>query len=128
MSVFKKQRKWIYIAFVIITVIIIAIIIIPKLTGNFLIGSWETSDGLRRYTFDENTLTVSSKINSYSKLYGYSYKNNTLEQIESINKDIPMGRMAEPREMAEVVYFLCSDKNTYLTGQKITIDGGYSEK
>ena len=61
MSVFKKQRKWIYIAFVIITVIIIAIIIIPKLTGNFLIGSWETSDGLRRYTFDENTLTVSSK-------------------------------------------------------------------
>lgn len=78
MSVFKKQRKWIYIAFVIITVIIITIIIIPKLTGNFLIGSWETSDGLRRYTFDENTLTVSSKINSYSKLYGYSYKNNTL--------------------------------------------------
>ena len=77
MSVFKKQRKWIYIAFVIITVIIIAIIIIPKLTGNFLIGSWETSDGLRRYTFDENTLTVSSKINSYSKLYGYSYKDNT---------------------------------------------------
>ena len=57
-----------------------------------------------------------------------TYKNNTLEQIESINKDIPMGRMAEPREMAEVVYFLCSDKNTYLTGQKITIDGGYSEK
>ena len=44
-----------------------------------------------------------------------TYKNNTL-------------RMAEPREMAEVVYFLCSDKNTYLTGQKITIDGGYSEK
>ena len=80
MSVFKKQRKWIYIAFVIITVIIIAIIIIPK-----LIGSWETSDGLRRYTFDENTLTVSSKINSYSKLYGYSYKDNTLALQDSSN-------------------------------------------
>ena len=65
MSVFKKQRKWIYIAFVIITVI--------------------TSDGLRRYTFDENTLTVSSKINSYSKLYGYSYKNNTLALQDSSN-------------------------------------------
>ena len=74
MSVFKKQRKWIYIAFVIITVIIIAII-----------GSWETSDGLRKYTFDENTLTVSSKINSYSKLYGYSYKNNTLALQDSGN-------------------------------------------
>ena len=78
MSVFKKQRKWIYIAFVIITVIIIAIIIIPKLTGNFLTGSWETSDGLRKYT-------VSSKINSYSKLYGYSYKNNTLALQDSGN-------------------------------------------
>ena len=78
MSVFKKQRKWIYIAFVIITVIIIAIIMIPKLTGNFLIGSWETSDGLRKYIFDENTLTISSNINSYSEFYGYSYKNNIL--------------------------------------------------
>ena len=78
MAVFKKQRKWIYIAFVIVTAVIMAIIIIPKLTGNFLIGSWESSDGLRRFTFDENTLTISSKINSYSEFYGYSYKNNTL--------------------------------------------------
>lgn len=78
MAVFKKQRKWIYIAFVIITAVIMAMIIIPKLAGNFLIGSWETSDGLRKYTFDENTLTISSKINSYSEFYGYSYKNNIL--------------------------------------------------
>lgn len=55
-------------------------------------------------------------------------KNNTPEQISEINKEIPMGRMAEPCEMAEVVYFLCSENNTYLTGQKITVDGGYSEK
>ncbi len=78
MSVFKKQRKWIYIAFVIVTAVIMAIIIIPKLIGNFLIGSWESSDGLRRFTFDKNTLTISSKINSYSEFYGYSYKNNIL--------------------------------------------------
>ena len=72
--------------------------------------------------------TVSNTVCPGFTLTELTYKNNTLEQIESINKDIPMGRMAEPREMAEVVYFLCSDKNTYLTGQKITIDGGYSEK
>ena len=53
-------------------------------------------------------------------------KNNTPEQIETISKEIPLGRMAEPEEMAEVVYFLCSDKNTYLTSQKITVDGGFS--
>ena len=55
-------------------------------------------------------------------------KNNTPEEIAEISKDIPMGRMAEPEEMAEVVYFLCSEQNTYLTGQKITVDGGFSER
>lgn len=55
-------------------------------------------------------------------------KNNTPEQIAEIVKDIPIGRMAMPEEMAEIVYFLSSEKNTYLTGQKIVVDGGFSEK
>lgn len=55
-------------------------------------------------------------------------KNNTPEQIAEISKDIPLGRMAEPEEMAEVVFFLASEANTYLTGQKITVDGGFTEK
>lgn len=55
-------------------------------------------------------------------------KNNTPEEIAAISAEIPMNRMAKPEEMAEVVYFLCSENNTYLTGQKITVDGGYSEK
>lgn len=52
-------------------------------------------------------------------------KNNTPEQIAEISKQIPMQRMAEPREIAAVVYFLASEKNTYMTGQKIVVDGGY---
>lgn len=55
-------------------------------------------------------------------------KNNTSEEIAHISKDIPMQRMAKPEEIAEVVYFLCSEQNTYLTGQKIAVDGGYTEK
>ena len=55
-------------------------------------------------------------------------KNNTPEQMEDICKDIPLGRMAEPREMAEAVYFLASEHNTYITGQKITVDGGFTIK
>lgn len=53
-------------------------------------------------------------------------KNNTQKEIEKISSNIPIGRMAEPEEIAEVVYFLASEKNTYLTGQKITVDGGYT--
>jgi 3-oxoacyl-[acyl-carrier protein] reductase len=55
-------------------------------------------------------------------------KNNLPEEISLISQDIPMKRMAEPDEIAEVVYFLCSQKNTYLTGQKIVVDGGFTEK
>lgn len=55
-------------------------------------------------------------------------KNNTKEQMDNICAEIPMGRMAEPEEMAEVVFFLCSERNTYLTGQKITVDGGFTER
>lgn len=51
---------------------------------------------------------------------------NTVEQLESIEKIIPAKRMAEPIEIARVVAFICSDFNTYLTGQNITIDGGFT--
>lgn len=57
-----------------------------------------------------------------------TYKNNTEKQIETISSDIPMKRMAQPEEIARVVYFLCSEENTYLTGQKIAVDGGYTGK
>lgn len=51
---------------------------------------------------------------------------NTINQLEAIEKNIPARRMAEPVEIARVVAFLCSDLNTYLTGQNITIDGGFT--
>lgn len=57
-----------------------------------------------------------------------TYKNNTQEQIKEICKDIPLCRMAEPKEIAKLVYFLGSDENTYITGQKIAIDGGFTVK
>lgn len=55
-------------------------------------------------------------------------KNNTSEEIATISADIPMKRMAQPEEIAEVIYFLCSEQNTYMTGQKIIVDGGFTEK
>lgn len=47
-------------------------------------------------------------------------------QLESIVKDIPIGRLAEPSEIAELVAFLISQENSYLTGQALTIDGGFT--
>ncbi|MDD5691144.1 MAG: SDR family NAD(P)-dependent oxidoreductase [Candidatus Omnitrophica bacterium] len=52
-------------------------------------------------------------------------KNNTLKELNKIKKSIPLQRLAEPGEIAELISFLCSDKNTYITGQTVAIDGGY---
>lgn len=53
-------------------------------------------------------------------------QNNTPEQISEIESKLPLGRMAEPEEIARFVYFLASDENTFITGQTILIDGGYT--
>ena len=42
-------------------------------------------------------------------------KNNSAEQISQIEKDIPLGRMAQPSEIAKLIYFLGSFENTYIT-------------
>ena len=55
-------------------------------------------------------------------------KNNTQEQIDEISKEIPLGRMANPEEIASAVCYLVSERNTYLTGQLIAVDGGYTSK
>lgn len=53
-------------------------------------------------------------------------KNLTQTEINSLASEIPIKRFAKPHEIAEVVYFLGSDKNTYITGQNIIVDGGFT--
>jgi 3-oxoacyl-[acyl-carrier protein] reductase len=55
-----------------------------------------------------------------------TYQNNTEETIKKIKKKIPLGDLAKPQEIANVAYFLCSKYNTYITGQTIIVDGGYT--
>jgi 3-oxoacyl-[acyl-carrier protein] reductase len=52
-------------------------------------------------------------------------QNNSAAEIEKIRNTIPLGRLAEPEEIAEVVAFLSSPQNTYITGQVIVTDGGF---
>jgi 3-oxoacyl-[acyl-carrier protein] reductase len=48
-----------------------------------------------------------------------------LEEQKRIAQQVPMRRFAEPEEMAKVALFLCSELNTYVTGQNIVVDGGF---
>lgn len=43
---------------------------------------------------------------------------------EEFLRQIPMGRMGTPDEVAEIVYWLCSDAASYITGQIIHVNGG----
>lgn len=53
-------------------------------------------------------------------------QNNSEQEINAIRESIPLQRLAEPDEVAELVFFLSSEHNTYITGQVITIDGGFT--
>ncbi len=48
------------------------------------------------------------------------------EELKNIQKQIPLQRLATPQEIAKSVKFLVSDDNTYITGQTLIVDGGFS--
>ncbi|MDP4083101.1 MAG: SDR family oxidoreductase [Bacillota bacterium] len=47
------------------------------------------------------------------------------QDLEDLKNEIPMGRMGLPEEIAESVFFLLSDKASYITGHILAINGGW---
>ena len=43
-----------------------------------------------------------------------------------LKQQTPLGRFANPEEIAELIYFLCTNKSAFITGSFIPIDGGYT--
>jgi NAD(P)-dependent dehydrogenase (short-subunit alcohol dehydrogenase family) len=55
-----------------------------------------------------------------------THRNNGPAELKAIAATIPMRRLAQPEEIAKMVAFLCSEENTYCTGQALTVDGGFT--
>ena len=45
-------------------------------------------------------------------------------RLENMINKVPMGRIGEVNEIAEVVFFLSSEESSYITGQVLHVNGG----
>jgi 2-keto-3-deoxy-L-fuconate dehydrogenase len=54
-----------------------------------------------------------------------NYPGRELEMFEKLAKSQPIGRMAEPFEVASLALFLCSDEAAFITGVDYPLDGGF---
>ena len=54
-----------------------------------------------------------------------TYPGREAEMFEKLSQTQPIGRMAEPREVAALAVYLCSDEASFITGSNYPIDGGF---
>lgn len=54
-----------------------------------------------------------------------NYPGKEKEMFEKLSKTQPIGRMAEPGEVASLALYLCSDEASFITGTDYPIDGGF---
>ena len=50
----------------------------------------------------------------------------TPEIRKEFETGIPLGRIARPREIANVALFLASDESSFMTGAELVVDGGFT--
>ena len=48
------------------------------------------------------------------------------KEIKKLASEVPLKKLAKPKDISDLILFLASSHNTYLTGQNIIIDGGFS--
>jgi NAD(P)-dependent dehydrogenase (short-subunit alcohol dehydrogenase family) len=46
------------------------------------------------------------------------------EAVKAIGRTIPLGRVGQPEDIAQAVYFLASPAAAYITGASLVVDGG----
>ena len=54
------------------------------------------------------------------------FTGNSAEMQAGFANMHPMGRAAQPEEVARAVLFLCSDGASFMTGQSLNLDGGFT--
>ena len=79
------------------------------------------ADGIRCNSVSPARVHTSFVDNFLSK----NYPGKEEEMFEKLSKTQPIGRMANPEEIAHLVLYLCSDEASFITGCDYPIDGGF---
>ena len=48
----------------------------------------------------------------------------TPEELAALGEEAPLGRVGKGTEVAQAIYFLASDRASFITGQVLSVDGG----
>lgn len=71
------------------------------------------------------------RINAVCPVYTHSGMVDELIQTapgidDKMRRMIPMGRLGQPEEIAQAILWLCADENSFMTGQALQLDGGFT--
>ncbi len=69
--------------------------------------------------------TRTKRLEELAEQIGKRQKITPQQVFEGWQKEIPMGRLGEPRELAALVAFLASERASYITGSSLAVDGGF---
>jgi 3-oxoacyl-[acyl-carrier protein] reductase len=69
--------------------------------------------------------TRTDRVQELARAAGSKAGGSSTDIVAKWEKEIPMGRLGEPREFAALAAFLASERASYITGSSIAVDGGW---
>lgn len=70
-------------------------------------------------------LTLTGRLDELAEIRAKDAKITKEEMLKKMANDIPLKRLAEPKEIASAIIYLASEIGGYVTGQTIVVDGGF---
>ena len=71
--------------------------------------------------------TISPGVTETPIFEKFGFGDNLPSILNSVKSSTPLGRIGEPDEIGEAIYFLASDSASFITGSDLQIDGGLAQ-